>query len=167
MVTRKTKRVLILGLREVGRAIYSIVRSAGYRVYGYDPDPSRSINRFEEIKTPVDVMHVCYPYSSSFIETTVDYVKMFKLSLVLIESTISPGTTDETYSKTGVDVTHSPIRDKHPNLEKHIRFWVKWIGPTTPSAAEKAEEHYESLGLRVRITSSSRSLYTSLGMVVL
>jgi len=151
-----SKKVLIIGLGEVGLAMYNIVRGAGYRVYGYDIDSARTINKLEEIEIPVNIMHICYPYTESFVQTAVTYIKRFKPELVLIESTVPPGTTEEIYSRVGVDVAHSPIRGKHPHLEKHIKFWTKWVGPTTPEAGRKAKEYYESLGLKVRIARSSR-----------
>lgn len=156
MVRSAVKKVLVLGLGEVGSAIYSIVKEAGYEVFGYDSNPVKSINRLEEIRTPIDVMHVCYPFSETFVEITVSYIKMFKPDLVIIESTVAPGTTEEVYSRIGVDIVHSPIRGKHPNLKKHIKFWTKWIGPVTPEAGKKAKEYYESLGLKVRIAKSPR-----------
>ena len=156
MVRGVTSRVLIVGLGEVGSAIYSIVKNAGYKVFGYDLDPTRTINKLEEIRTPVDVIHVCYPYSRAFIEVTVEYIELFKPKLVLIESTVPPGTTEEIYGKTGVDIVHSPIRGKHPNLEKHLRLWTKWVGPATPEAGRRAKEYYESLGLKVKVAKSPR-----------
>lgn len=124
MVRRVTRRVLVIGLGEVGSAIYSLVAEAGHKVYGYDVDPSKALNKLEDVKTPVDVMHVRFPYSKGFIDSVAGYVEMFKPSLVLIESTVPPETTEEVYRKTGVDVAHSPIRGKHPKLREHLKMWV-------------------------------------------
>lgn len=156
MVRSAIKKVLVVGLGEVGIAIYRIVGEAGYMVYGYDSDPARAINQPEEIGASIDVMHVCYPYSSSFVDTTVKYIETFRPSLTIVESTVLPGTTEEIYHRTGVDIVHSPIRGRHPNLEKHIRFWIKWVGPTTLEAGRRAKEYYESFGLKVKVARSAR-----------
>ena len=148
-------RVLVVGLGEVGNAIYELARDAGHVVYGYDSDESKRISELASAVN-VDVLHICYPYSKDFIDATISYIRTVKPDLVIIESTVPPGTTERVHSEVGIDVVHSPIRGRHPKLKEHIRFWTKWVGAINREAAVKAKRYYESLGLRVRIASSPR-----------
>ena len=152
-------KVLVLGLGIVGKAIYDIIfESSKYEVYGYDINPKVSINKLDEIPRSIDILHICYPCfnKSDFIKTTVDYVSRFKPNLVIIHSTIPPGTTEEIYMLTNVDIVHSPVRGIHRKMKEHLRFWIKWIGAINENAAKKAKEHLESLGFKVKVVLNPR-----------
>jgi len=141
-------RVLVLGLGEVGKPLYEIILKSGrYVVYGYDVNPDKSRNSLDEIEKPVDIMHVCYPCSSKslFVDSVVSYVLRFSPSLVIVNSTVPVGTTEEIYAKTNVDVVHSPVRGVHVMMKEHLRFWIKYIGAVNKRAAKKAAEHFRSL----------------------
>ncbi|MCC6005645.1 MAG: GDP-mannose dehydrogenase, partial [Thermofilum sp.] len=61
-------RMLIVGLGEVGSALYQVARgSGGLEVYGYDVDPRKTINRLSDVPVPVDYLHVAIPYSQRFV----------------------------------------------------------------------------------------------------
>ncbi len=152
-------RVLVLGLGEVGKPIYDIiVESSKYEVYGFDIDEKKTIHKFNEIPVPEDVLHVCYPCSSKsgFITITTNYINYFKPSLVIIHSTIPPGTTEEIYYKCGIAVVHSPVRGIRVKMKDHLRFWTKWIGAPNEEIASKAKNHLESLGFKVKIVLNPR-----------
>ena len=163
----KFKNVLVIGLGEVGRAMYEIIDESGkYDVYGYDIDLSRSVNKLEEIPIPIDIIHICYPYSDerSFISVSTSYIKKFKPKLTIIDSTIAVGTTEKLYEETKALIVHSPVRGKHPYLKEHIKFWTKYIGPINNEAGRLAKEYLESLGLKVKVLSSPRE--TELGKLL-
>lgn len=151
--------VLVVGLGEVGRPIYELLEeSGGYQVYGYDIDPSKTVHGLEEIPGRVEVLHVCYPYMERFVEVTIGYVTRFGPDLVIIHSTVSPGTTRRIHRETGKPVAYSPVRGKHPYIKQHLRFWTKWVAGIPSEAAEKARQHLESIGLKVRIASDPETL---------
>jgi len=152
------KRVLVLGLGCVGRALYEVIAECRrFNVYGYDVDVSKTVHRLSEIPKPIDILHICYPYvrREEFISSAIDYIKMFKPSLVVINSTIAPGTTFEVYKRTNVDVVHVPIRGVHRRMKDHLRFWTLFVGPVNERAGLKAKEYLESLGFRVKVVRSS------------
>ena len=151
------KRVLVLGLGWVGRALYEIIiECKRFKVYGYDVDASRTVHRLSEIPRPINVLHICYPYrgKDDFIESTVNYIRMFSPDIVIVNSTVVPGTIFEVYRRTGVDIVHVPVRGVHKRMKCHLRFWTLFVGPINVRASLKAKEYLESLGFRVKIVKS-------------
>ncbi len=151
--------ILVVGLGEVGRAIYDIIKERGFNVFGYDLDEKKSIHALESVPKKVKVMHICFPMfdKETFIKECIKYMNRFNPELTVIESTVIPGTTREIYEKTKKQIVHSPIRGKHPNLQRHIKFWTKWIGSPTKEAALKAKEYYEKIGLKVIVAENSET----------
>ncbi|MCX8153882.1 MAG: GDP-mannose dehydrogenase [Candidatus Bathyarchaeota archaeon] len=154
-----THKVLIVGLGEVGRALYEIIKESGkFDVYGFDlcEDKMRIVTGGVELPDTFDVMHICYPCVDVkiFVTATLDYMKKFNPKLTIIDSTVTPGTTQKIYEYTKSLVAHSPIRGMHKNLEtmkNDIRFWSKYVGGTTQKAAELTRKHFEQVGLKVKV----------------
>ena len=153
------EKVLIVGLGEVGRALFELFKENGkFDVYGFDIDKERmsKIAGEKEIPKELDVMHICYPCfgQENFIQTTVDYIRKFNPKLTIIDSTVSPGTTQKIYDFSKKLVVHSPIRGMHKTLEtmkNYIRFLCKYIGGVTEEAVDVARKHFEKLGLKVKV----------------
>lgn len=122
---------LIVGYGEVGKALHKVLGEA----YIIDGDKLLSTN---ELK-PVDVVHICFPYSKNFKEEVNVYKKLN--ALIIVHSTVPVGTCDE------LGVTHSPIRGIHPYLEKGIRTFVKYFGG---KEAHKAALIFFDLGIKTR-----------------
>jgi UDP-N-acetyl-D-mannosaminuronate dehydrogenase len=155
--------VLIVGLGEVGHALFDLFRESGkFDVYGIDVDKEKAqkITGKAKLLRNIDVMHVCYPFSDqkTFVKTTVDYVKKLKPKLTIVDSTVSPGTTRKIFERTKSPTVNSPIRGMHRNLEtmkKDVRFWTKYVGGTTKESAETARKHFEKLGLKTKVLKGS------------
>jgi UDP-N-acetyl-D-mannosaminuronate dehydrogenase len=158
------ENVLIIGLGEIGRTLFEvIVESNSFNVYSLDIDKTKmhatNQNR-NKIPSKIDVMHVCIPCKNQkkFLDIVSIYVKQFKPNLVIINSTVSPGTTKKIYEKCDCLVTHSPIRGVHENLEHMIwelKRWKKYVGGANPKAAELACKHFSKIGLKVKKLKSS------------
>ena len=78
-------------------------------------------------------------------------------SLTIIHSTVMPGTTESVSKIINIPIVHSPIRGIHPNLYEGILTFVKYIGSDDEKSSELAQKHFESLGLSVKLLSSSRN----------
>jgi len=151
--------VLIVGLGEVGHALYDLFMESGeFDVYGYDVDKAktRTITGKIELSKKVDVMHICIPCvkQDKFIQATVEYIRKIKPKLTIIDSTVPPGTTQKICETTKASIVDSPIRGMHQNLEtmkRDIRFWTKYVGGATSESAKAAKRHFEKLGLKVKI----------------
>ena len=153
------EKVLIVGLGEVGHALFELFKESGkFDVYGLDIDKKKMKGIVGEMRLPenMSVMHICYSCieQEEFVQTTFDHIRKFKPKLTIIESTVPPGTTQKIYELSRSRVVHSPIRGMHKTLEtmkRDILFWSKYVGGTTKESTETARKHFEKLGLRVNI----------------
>lgn len=161
--TLPKETVLVVGLGEIGYALFDLFRESGkFKVYGVDIDKEKAQKIAGKTKLPknIDVMHICIPFNDqeAFVKTTVEYVKKLKPKLTIIDSTVSPGTTQKVFEHTKLPTVNSPIRGMHENLEtmkKDIRFWTKYIGGTTRESADAARKHFKKLGLKTKVLKSS------------
>jgi len=156
------ERVLVVGLGEVGRPLFELLRESGmFEVYGFDLDAEkmRSVGQSEDVLPPaVDVMHVCIPCfdKEDFMKSVVGYVGRFKPKLVIINSTVAPGTTAEIHRRVNGSclVAHSPVRGVHKGVDYmkwELKRWTKYVGGVNEEAAEKAKKHFEKLGLKTKV----------------
>jgi len=144
----KVRNVLVVGLGEIGTAIASFLKNR----------PNISLQtrdkKNKKIILPIDVMHICYPYTNDFVKTTLQYRRKYEPELILIESTVLPGTTGEIQhflEKYNIKtmLCHSPIRGRHAEgLENGLLKYTKFIGPARPEFGSIAEHYYNSLGLK-------------------
>ncbi len=147
------ERILIIGLGEVGSAIYEIAREVGkHEVYGYDIDPLKSVDELKRIPRPVHYLHICIPFIDleTFVAAVSVYARDFHPKLIVVHSSVAPGTTRKLYIQLGIPVAYSPIRGKHPKLKEHILFWPKWVAALPNETLKLASKHLRELGLRVK-----------------
>jgi UDP-N-acetyl-D-mannosaminuronate dehydrogenase len=156
------ERVLVVGLGEVGRPLFELLRESGkFEVYGFDLDAEkmREVRQSGDVLPhAVDVMHVCIPCvdKEDFANSVVGYVGRFKPKLVIVNSTVAPGTTAEIYRRINGSclVAHSPVRGVHKSLDYmkwELKRWTKYVGGVNEEAAEKAKKHFEKLGLKTKV----------------
>jgi UDP-N-acetyl-D-mannosaminuronate dehydrogenase len=156
------ERVLVVGLGEIGRPLFELLRESGmFEVYGFDLDAEkmRSVGQSEDVLPPaVDVMHVCIPCvdKEDFVNSVAGYVGRFKPKLVIINSTVAPGTTAEIYRRVNGSclVAHSPVRGVHKGVDHmkwELKRWTKYVGGVNEESAKKAKEHFEKLGLKTKV----------------
>jgi len=145
--TLRIKNVLVIGLGEIGVPLLEIVKGV-FHGEGLDIKP-------KEIYSPVDVLHICFPYSTNFVETATNYINEFHPKLTIIESTVIPYTTNKIYEKTQKPVCHSPVRGRKADGFKWAYFtYTKFIGPAKPEFGKMAEEYYQSLGFKTYVGNS-------------
>ncbi|MEM3824414.1 MAG: GDP-mannose dehydrogenase [Candidatus Bathyarchaeia archaeon] len=155
------EKVLVVGLGEVGRPLFELLKECGkFNVYGYDldEDKMRDVGQSAALPDGFDIMHVCIPCheKGEFVEIVAGYVERFKPKLVIINSTVAPGTTMDTYRwvKGACLVAHSPVRGVHKSLEYmkwELRRWTKYIGGVDEKSAEAAKKHFEKAGLKTKV----------------
>ncbi len=146
-------KLLVVGLGEVGGALYEVARDSGrFEVYGYDIDPRKTVHRLEDVPRPIDVLHVAIPYSERFVEIVGQYASEFKPRAVIVHSTVAPGTTRRLHESLGIPVAFSPVRGKHPKIKEHLYFWPKWVAALPREFAGEARRHLEDMGLKVRVS---------------
>jgi UDP-N-acetyl-D-mannosaminuronate dehydrogenase len=153
------ENVLVVGLGEIGRALFEIiVESNGFMVYGLDTDTKKmaAISQNQnKIPSKIDVMHVCIPCKDQkkFLKIVFNYFKQFKPNLVIINSTVLPGTTKKIQEQCNCLVAHSPVRGVHEDLEYmkwEMKRWTKYVGGINIKAADLACSHFNKIGLKAK-----------------
>lgn len=157
------EKVLVIGLGEVGRPLYELLRECGkFLVYGFDIDEAkmREVGQSRgDLPSELDVMHVCVPCFNrdEMVNVVVSYVERFKPKLVIVDSTVPPGTTMDVHKSCGCLVAHSPVRGVHKSLEHmkgELKRWIKYVGGADAESAEAARKHFEKAGLKTKVLKS-------------
>jgi UDP-glucose 6-dehydrogenase len=153
------RKILIVGYGEVGKPLFEIIR-------GVYPEVDWLDVANKKVDMNPDIMHITFPEltPADFVSSSVQYIERFSPGLVLVESTVTLGTTLAIHNKLEKKtlLCHSPVRGNMTDgMKKGLMQYTKFIGPTTPEAGLHAKEYYESLGLKAQICSSP--LETELG----
>ena len=152
MFSVKFGKTLVIGVGEVGGPLATVLEREA-PVLKLDIEP-------QQISGPIDVMHVCFPYRSDeqFISAASDYVRHFRPSLTIINSTVVPGTTRAIAGLTSTRVAYSPIRGKHQQMAADIRRYTKFVAAEDPKVAEAAERHFQAAALRTKRIARTETL---------
>lgn len=157
------EKVLILGLGEIGHALFALLKKEGnFTVYGLDLDETKmraAGQAKRKLPDEVDTMHVCLPckIQEKFVDIVAKYARQFKPKLLIINSTVPPGTTKKIYEQYKCLVAHSPVRGVHKNpeyMEWELKRWKKYVGGATSKAADAACRHFEKMNLKVKTLKS-------------
>jgi len=146
------KKVGIFGYGEIGKAISKFYEKPFIKDLDKDTFPEQ-----------LDVLHVCIPYFKKFKKVVKEIIEKYNPSIVIIHSTVKPGTTEYFYSLKRV-VVHSPVRGVHPKLYEGIKTFVKYIGANNIKDGKIVQKHFRSIGIKSRIISSSYA--TELGKLL-
>lgn len=135
-------KVLVMGgCGKVGRAVACLSAQA----HGIPLILDKSCPAPEKQK--VDFLHVCIPFSKSFVRAVKGVMKSYPPKYVIVHSTVPVGTT----RKLGDSAAHSPIRGQHDELTDSTKRFVKYVGGNTAKTGKKCKEHLESMGLDVSL----------------
>ncbi len=156
--------VLVVGLGEIGNTLFTLLndKRESFAVYGLDLDDAKmaALNQSRDaIPNEVDTLHVCLPcpIQEKFVGIVAGYIGEFKPKLIIINSTVPPGTTMKVAEWCGCLVAHSPARGVHLSAEHmqwEMRRWKKYVGGASVEASEAARLHFEKLGLTVKVLKS-------------
>ena len=109
---------LIVGLGEVGQALEQTLMHV-HKISSLDIPTGPIIH----IGRPIDVMHICFPYSKEFIAQVQGYQVRFRPRYTVIHSTVPVGTCST------LGVHHSPVRGSHPKLAESMRMFTTYLAP--------------------------------------
>lgn len=134
--------VVVLGQGEIGRPLCKIL-SQSYECVGVDVEPV-------DLPKHCSVIHICYPYHiEDFCGTTVSYVEKYRPSLVIINSTVPPGTTRQVQAHVGnCPVVYSPVRGKHARMQEDLLRYKKFVAGFCLEDTERALQHFAKAGFR-------------------
>lgn len=145
----KNQKIGILGYGEIGKAIARF----------YKQPLIKDLTRDDGL-VGINILHVCIPWSDNFVGIVKREIKKSEAKLVIIHSTVVPGST----KKIGSIAVHSPVRGVHPNLHEGIKTFVKYIGADNKKAGLAAKKHLESLGIKTKLFPDSKT--TELGKLL-
>ena len=141
--------VLVVGLGEVGRPLLEILRGA-HRAVGRDVE-DRGFHG-------VQVLHICFPFGPDFIASASRYVSCYQPEVVVVNSTVVPGTTKVIEEETGTRAVYSPVRGKHVRMAEELRRYRKFVAGTSDEAVAIVEDHFTAAGVTTQRMSSFESL---------
>jgi UDP-N-acetyl-D-mannosaminuronate dehydrogenase len=140
---------LVIGLGEVGGPLLSVLRGA-HQAVGRD---------IEELACHgVEVLHICFPFGPEFVASAARYIEQYEPQVVVVHSTVLPGTTRQVQERAGVPAVYSPVRGKHARMTEELLRYRKFITGTSAEAVELVERHLAAAGMRTVRMSSFEAL---------
>lgn len=141
--------VLIVGLGEVGRPLLEVLRM-GHPAVGRDIE-DRAFHG-------VQILHLCFPFGPEFVSAAIGYTELYQPEVVVVNSTVVPGTTRTIQEKTGIAAVYSPVRGKHSRMAEELRRYQKFVAGTSASALALVERHFAAADVGTQRMSSFEAL---------
>ncbi len=121
---------IILGMGEVGDTLFHLLVERGFDCVGIDIDSSKCKNYSENtIFENPEFLHVCLSGElTQFENIALNWINKIKdLKVVLIHSTVKPGTTKKIQQQSNIPILFSPIRGVHSRFLEDIKKYTKFI----------------------------------------
>ena len=131
---------LVAGNGEVGKSLAQVLRRK-YTVRTFDA------RKLFITTDDVEVLHICFPYSDSFVTEVKRYQKDYEPKFTVIHSTVPIGTSKK------CKAFHSPIRGIHPKMVASLGTFTKYLAPHD----DWLEEYFLNCGLPVETVDNSNN----------
>lgn len=141
--------VLVVGLGEVGRPLLQVL-GAAHTAFGRDV-ADRAFHG-------VQILHVCFPFGPEFIAAAARYVARYRPGVVVVNSTVVPGTTRAVQERTATPAVYSPVRGKHERMAEELRRYRKFVAGPSVEAVAMVEDHFAAAQVVTERMSSPESL---------
>jgi UDP-N-acetyl-D-mannosaminuronate dehydrogenase len=141
--------VLVVGLGEVGRPLLQVL-GAAHTAFGRDVE-DRAFHG-------VQILHVCFPFGPEFVDTAARYVARYRPGVVVVNSTVVPGTTRAIQERTATPTVYSPVRGKHARMAEELRRYRKFVAGSSAEAVAMVEDHFAAAQVLTDRMSSPESL---------
>jgi hypothetical protein len=121
---------IILGMGEVGETLFDLLVDRKFDCVGIDLDNTKckKYSENEVIKNP-EYLHVCLPGElTGFTDIVLNWMDKIKnIQVVIIHSTVKPGTTKIIQEKSSIPILFSPVRGVHRRFLNDIKKYTKFI----------------------------------------
>ena len=121
---------IILGMGEVGETLFDLLVDRKFDCIGIDLDDSKCKNYTENkiIENP-QYLHVCLPGElEKFTDIVIEWINKIKnIQVVVIHSTVKPGTTKSIQERSSIPILFSPVRGVHRRFLDDIKKYTKFI----------------------------------------
>lgn len=141
--------VLVVGLGEVGGPLLEVLGTA-HRAFGRDV-ADRAFHG-------VQILHVCFPFGPEFVASAARYVARYRPEVVVVNSTVVPGTTRAIQEETATPAVYSPVRGKHARMAEELRRYRKFVAGTSAEAVATVAGHFAAAQVATRRMSCPESL---------
>lgn len=162
--TMKKTKDMVVGLGEIGYPMLQLL-SKNNLVVGYDIDKKlMDYNKFRQRSDlETSFMHICIPFTKSFIQTVIGFYKKFKPKCIVIHSTIKPHTTTKLQEKLPIPVIYSATRGVHRrmlyDLKRYTKFYaIEKDAPNVKWASENFEKIMKKAGIKTKTISKPITL---------
>jgi UDP-N-acetyl-D-mannosaminuronate dehydrogenase len=153
MSDSQKKITLIIGLGEVGGPLRTVLQRQDHETIGVEFEPS-------SIAAPIGIMHICFPFidQGQFQDAVIVYAHKCDPEVIVINSTVVPGTTRAIENACGIPCVYSPVRGKHTEMLDELCTYVKFVAGTNARATERVMEHFRSAGMHSEAMSAPEAL---------
>ena len=121
---------IILGMGEVGETLFDLLVDRKFDCIGIDLESSKCKNYNENkiIENP-QYLHVCLPGElEKFTDIVIEWINKIKnIQVVVIHSTVKPGTTKSIQERSSIPILFSPVRGVHRRFLDDIKKYTKFI----------------------------------------
>jgi len=147
------KKDIVVGLGEIGMPILKLL-SKKIPTDGFD-----KIEKLNSIKFPnivnIEIMHVCIPFTKSFVKNTIQLKAKFNPKIIVIHSTISPNTTKKLQAKLDLPIIYSATRGVHKRMSKDLKRYTKFFAiydyaPKSKWASRIFQNKFEKCGVKTK-----------------
>lgn len=132
------KKNIVAGLGEIGSPILKLISKSSTSV-GYDID-SKLMDKmnFEKLSGfSTSMLHICIPFNSNFLKNIISLDKKFNPEIIVIHSTIKPGTTSVIQNKIKKPIIYSATRGVHSRMLNDLKKYTKFFAIDKSSKKSK------------------------------
>ena len=138
---------IILGMGEVGETLFDLLVDRKFDCIGIDLDDSKCKNYTEnEIIENPQYLHVCLPGElEKFTDIVIEWINKIKnIQVVVIHSTVKPGTTKSVQERSSIPILFSPVRGVHRRFLDDIKKYTKFISFDDANIDSKIKKDLEN-----------------------
>ena len=151
---------IILGMGQVGETLFQLLEDRKFDCIGIDTDNSKCKNYSENstIENP-EFLHVCFPGElTKFEEVTLSWINKIKdLNVIVIHSTVKPGTTKNIQEKCEIPVLFSPVRGVHTRFLEDIKYYTKFVASDEKQIDQEIKSGFEKRFQKVSWISTTKT----------
>ncbi|MCH1519157.1 MAG: GDP-mannose dehydrogenase [Nitrosopumilus sp.] len=138
---------IILGMGEVGETLFDLLVDRKFDCIGIDLEDSKCKNYTENkiIENP-QYLHVCLPGElEKFTDIVIEWINKIKnIQVVVIHSTVKPGTTKNIQERSSIPILFSPVRGVHRRFLDDIKKYTKFISFDDANIDSKIKKDLEN-----------------------
>jgi UDP-N-acetyl-D-mannosaminuronate dehydrogenase len=150
---------IILGMGEVGETIFKLLIERNFDCIGIDTDSSKCKNYSNNTIENPEYLHVCIPGElKEFSEIILNWInKIDGVQVILIHSTVKPGTTKKIQEKCKIPILFSPVRGVHKRFLEDMKKYTKFISTDDKQLDLKIKRDLEKRFVKIDWMSTSKT----------